>query len=94
MYKVMSGGRPDRSATQLPDLLWELLVWAWDTEGGPETRRRPSASIVLGQLKESIDQWGETIIPVIPKQWEESGGYPAYRADAVFYSRSFYSDRF
>jgi len=90
----MSGSQPDRSATQLPDLLWELLVRTWDTEGGPETRRRPSASIVLDQLKQSVDQWGESIIPVIPKQWEESGRYPTCRVDAVLYSRSFYSDKF
>ena len=78
MYKVMVGDRPDRPASGFSDALWELLVATWVVEDGPESKRRPSAPIVLDWLKRDAGNWGKSIVPPVLKEWQESGGYPKY----------------
>jgi len=63
MYKVLEGGRPDRPPSGFSDQLWELLVSAWCVEHGSQPSQRPSASIILDQLNEDVDDWGESILP-------------------------------
>ena len=48
----------------------------WVVERNMKTPRRPVASIVLGRLKEDVNHWGESIVPLVPNQWQESSGYP------------------
>ena len=74
----MEGDWPDRPALGFPDALWESLATTWVEEDGPESRRRPSASTVLDWLKERVDDWGESVAPLVPKQWQENGRYPEY----------------
>jgi len=71
----MEGVRPNRPPSGLSDTLWELLVATWVVQRAQETQGRPPACTVLDQLKECVDHWGESIVPVIPESWRENGGY-------------------
>ena len=75
--KVLKEEIPDRPFSGFSDGLWELLLTVWVAERGMQLQRRPSASIVLDRLKEDIDHWGKSIVPLIPNQWQESSGYLA-----------------
>lgn len=86
VYKVTQGHRPDRPSPGFSDTLWELLVRTWDTESGPETCVRPSASIVRGKLQEDVREWGKSTLPLSP--WQEDSGYPECRTHAVVSLRS------
>jgi len=73
MLKVMNGVRPDKPPSGLPDTLWGLLVATWVDQRAQEPGRRPPASTVLDGLKECVDDWGELIVPLVPKFWQEDG---------------------
>ena len=45
----------------------------WVEQFAQKPRERPTASIVLARLKECVDQWGKSIIPLIPKDWGDTG---------------------
>lgn len=62
------------------DILWGLLETTWVVEDGPESKRRPSASVVLDQLEKNVDHWEKSITP---KQWQERVGTPSIRANVV-----------
>ena len=47
----------------------------WVVEDGPESKRRPSAPVVLDRLQKDVDHWGKSIVPLIPEEWEASGEY-------------------
>ena len=68
----MNGNRPDRPPSGLNDPLWELLAETWLEQRVDQPQRRPPVSTVLGRLKEGVNHWDVTIIPAVPKQWEES----------------------
>jgi len=70
--KVMRGTRPNRPPSGLSDTLWELLVATWVVQQAQEPPRRPPACTVLERLKECVDHWGESIVPIIPESWEDS----------------------
>jgi len=74
----MKGDRPERPPSGFSDALWELLVRTWVAEDGPESKRRPPASFILDQLEKGVDQWDKSIVPLVPKQWQENGQYPKY----------------
>jgi len=63
----------------LSDTLWELLEATWvvrrahEPQAQPPVRRRPPASTVLDRLKRCVNHWGESIAPIIPASWEDSG---------------------
>ena len=82
MLKVMKGDRPERPPLGFSDALWESLVTTWVVEDGPGSNRRPSASVVLDWLKKDVDNWEKSIVPIIPKQWEESGGDPKHPSES------------
>ena len=73
MLKVMKGDRPDKPPSGLSDTLWELLVATWVAQRAQESGGRPPASTILDQLKECVDDWGESIVPLVPKSWQEVG---------------------
>ena len=79
MLRVTEGNRPERPFPGFSDTLWELLVVTWDTEDGPKSQKRPSASIVRSRLQEEVDEWGDSIVPLSP----EGGAYPKRRINAV-----------
>ena len=54
----------------------------WDTEDGPKSQKRPSASIVRDRLQEDVDEWGKSVASL----FLEDGAYPMYRINAVFFS--------
>lgn len=83
MLKVVGGTRPNRPALGFSDTLWDSLTSTWAVEDGPESKRRPSASVVLDQLKKEVDDWEKAIVPLIPKEWQESGEFPKCRANGV-----------
>ena len=83
MFKVLSGDRPNRPVLEFSDALWGLLVSTWVEEDGPESKRWPSATTVLDQLKKDAGHWGKSIIPLVPKEWQESGGYSERRGNVV-----------
>ena len=56
----------------------------WAVEDGPESKKRPSASVVLDRLKRDIDHWGKSVVPLVPKEWQRGGGCPMYPSN--FYS--------
>jgi len=75
IFKVIEGGRPDRPPFGFSDKLWKLLMKMWVEQRVKGTRRRPSASTVLDGLKQDVDRWEKSIMPLIPREWQESGGY-------------------
>ena len=83
IYKVIQGDRPDRPSPGFSDTLWELLVKTWDTEDGPDSRRRPSTSIVRERLQEDLSEWGKSTVPLCPKSWQGGSGYPTRRTNIV-----------
>ena len=48
----------------------------WAVEDGPESKKRPPVSVVLDWLRKDVDHWGKSIVPLVPKQWQENGEYP------------------
>ena len=70
----MDGARPDRPPSGLSDTLWDLLVATWAVQHAQEPEGRPPASTVLDRLKEIVDDWGESIVPLVPEFWREDGG--------------------
>ena len=78
MVKVVGGDRPKRPPLGFSDTLWELLMASWAKERAQKRRRRPSVSTMFDRLKESVDDWEKSIVPLVPKQWEESCGYRVY----------------
>lgn len=78
IVKVVDGVRPKRPPLGFSDTLWELLTASWVKERARKRRRRPSVSTVLDRLKESVDKWEKSIVPLVPKQWDESRGYHIY----------------
>ena len=46
----------------------------WVAEDGPGSKRRPSASVVLYRLKKDVEHWGKSILPLVPEEWQGSGG--------------------
>jgi len=64
ILKVIQGDRPERPASGLSDMLWELLVATWVVQHALEPPRRPSARTVLERLKECVDHWGESTVPL------------------------------
>ena len=73
MLKVVKGDRPDRPSSGLSDALWDLLVATWVVQYAQKPRERPSVSAVLARLKECVDDWGKSIIPLIPEDWQDIG---------------------
>ena len=69
----MDGVRPDRPPSGLSDTLWELLVATWAVQHAQGSEGRPPASTVLDRLKEIVDDWGESIVPLVPESWREDG---------------------
>jgi len=70
----MDGTRPNRPPSGLSDTLWELLVATWVVQHAQEPGGRPPASTVLDRLKEIVDEWGESIVPLVPEFWQEDSG--------------------
>jgi len=73
MLKVMNGVRPDRPPSGLSDTLWDLLVATWVVQDAQEPGRRPPAWTILDRLKEIVDDWGRSIVPLVPESWREDG---------------------
>ena len=73
MLKVVKGDRPDRPSSWLSDALWDLLVATWVVHYAQKPQERPSVSTVLTRLQECVDDWGESIIPLRPEEWEDIG---------------------
>jgi len=80
MLKVMDGVRPDRPPLGFSDTLWDLLVETWVVQHAQEPEGRPPASTVLNRLKGFVDDWGNTILPLVPEslQEDEDGGCRMY----------------
>ena len=73
MLKVVKGDRPDRPSSGLSNALWDLLVATWVVQYAQKPRERPLVSTVLALLKEYVDDWGKSIIPLTPEDWEDVG---------------------
>ena len=73
MFKVVKGKRPDRPSSGLSDALWDLLVATWVVQYAQKPRERPSVSTVLTRLRACVDDWGESIVPFIPEDWQDIG---------------------
>jgi len=71
----MKGDRPNRPPSGFSDTLWKLLIKTWVEQCVKGRRRRPTASTVLDRLKQDVDHWEKSIIPLVPRQWQESGRY-------------------
>ena len=73
MLKVVKGDRPGRPSSGLSNALWDLLATTWVEQYAQKPRERPSVSTVLARLKECVDDWGKSILPLIPEDWEGTG---------------------
>ena len=73
ILKVAKGDRPDRPSSGHSDVLWNLLVVTWAAQYAQKPRERPPVSTVLARLKECVDDWGKSMIPLIPEDWEDVG---------------------
>ena len=69
MIRVIKGMRPGRPASGLSDTLWELLERMWVVQRAEEPRGRPPVRTVLDRLSEFVDDWGESIDPLVPEFW-------------------------
>ena len=67
------GDRPDRPPSGFSETLWNLVVATWVEQYAQKPRERPSASTVLARLKGCVDDWGKSIIPLVPKDWGNAG---------------------
>ena len=67
----MDGVRPDRPPSGLSDTLWELLVATWAVQHAQEPGGRPPAWTILDRLKETVDDWGRSIVPPVPEYWQD-----------------------
>ena len=54
-------------------MLWDLLGETWVEQYAQKPRNRPPVSTVLTRLKECIGDWGKSIIPLVPEDWENTG---------------------
>ena len=45
----------------------------WVVQRALESEMRPPARTVLDRLKECVDDWGGSIVPLVPKSWQEDG---------------------
>ena len=70
MLRVMDGVQPDRPPSGFSDTLWELLASTWVVQHAHEPPGRPPARTVLGKLKECVDDWGKSIVPLVPEHWQ------------------------
>jgi len=91
IFKVMKGDRPDRPPLGFSDTLWKLLTKTWVEQRVKGPRRRPAASTVLNRLKQDVDHWEKSIIPLVPRQWHESGWYNTTRTNSIARLCSFHS---
>lgn len=73
MFKVVKGDRPGRPSPGFSETLWDLLVATWVEQYAQKPQERPSASAVLTRLKECVDDWGESIVPLTSEDWENTG---------------------
>ena len=73
MLKVMKGDRPDRPSSGLSETLWNLLVTTWAEQYAQKPCERPFVSTVLTRLKECVDDWGKSIVPFTPEDYENTG---------------------
>jgi len=71
MLKVMEGFRPNRPPKGFSDTLWDLLVETWVVQHAQEPGGRPPASTVLERLGGFVDDWGNTILPLVPESLQE-----------------------
>ena len=72
MLKVVKGDRPSRPPSGLSETLWDLLVATWVEQYVQKPRSRPPVSTVLTRLNGCVDDWGKSIIPLIPEDWENT----------------------
>ena len=70
MLNVLKGDRPDRPSSGLSDALWDLLVKTWVVQYAQKRRERPLVTAVLVRLKKCVGDWGKSIVPLIPDDWE------------------------
>ena len=71
MLKVVKGDRPDRPSSGLSEALWDLLAATWVVQYAQKPRERPLVSAVLTRLNNCVGDWGKSIIPLIPEDWED-----------------------
>jgi len=71
MLKAVKGDRPDRPSPGLSDALWDLLVATWVEQYARKPRERPLVSAVLTGLKKCVGDWGRSITPLIPEDWQD-----------------------
>ena len=72
---MKDGARPDKPSLGFSEPLWDLLVATWVEHYAQKPRERPSTSTVLTRLKGFVDDWGESIISLIPEDQENTGSY-------------------
>ncbi|KAF9648298.1 kinase-like protein [Thelephora ganbajun] len=70
--KVMNGDRPVRPPSGFSDILWELTAATWAEQQVQQPQMRPSVSTVLDRLVKDVNRWEKSIIPLVPKQWQEN----------------------
>ena len=95
MYKVVEGMKPDRPLSGFSDVLWNLLLKAWDPEYGPQPPKRPAVQTILNQVKGDADIWDQFIIPPqgLHVEGEESCTYFGTRQHGEIHSATSHNDR-
>ena len=88
MFRVVRGDRPDRPSPGFSDRLWELLKATWVAQHAQQPRERLLTSNVVDRLKECVDDWGKSILPLMPERGRASGGCHM-SVNATGYSRLF-----
>ena len=73
MLKVVKGDRPDRPPSGLSETLWNLLAVIWAEQYAQKPRNRPLASTLVTQLRECVGDWGKSILPLVPEDWDNTG---------------------
>ena len=81
MNRVIHGARPERPPSGFTDELWQMLVASWVEERAGKPQRRLPIPAMLDRLKESIEQWEKSIVPLTPNQCKGKSGYRVYLSE-------------
>ena len=81
MNRVVHGARPGRPPSGFTNELWQMLMASWVEERAGKSQKRLALPAMLDRLKESVEQWEKSIVPLIPNQCKENSESRIYPSE-------------